>query len=613
MVPRSAARAVVLAALLVVLPGCAPDDPAVRALDAMELRLGPAAAPPAGDAGWQRVPLPDLWLASRRATAVEGWYRTSFTLDRRPDAPWAIYLPWVGMNPALYVNGDLVGDGGSFDDPVSRNRSRPLLFLVPSGLLAAGPNELAVRLRVDRATPGMLGRVWIGPAATLRGWWEWRHFFQVTLPQAIAVCALALALLMAGLYVKREHHDAHRFFLIATALWPIAIADSFVRDVPVSGRVWEWFGQAVMSTIVLALMAGFHRALQLRRRRLERAAVVAVLITAAVTAALPTAYAFHGILAWSSTNATVAAYVVVLMILASRQRRVKHPWVLRLVSAVAVLILLHDLASTVALRPLVGLWLGPYLASGAVLFSGWTMVSDVATGLDDARRLNRELEQRVREKHEELERNYAVLRGFERERAVTEERERIMRDMHDGMGGQLVSTLALVESGRGSAKEVGDALRGALEDLRLVIDSLEPIEDDLGATLGMIRHRLEPRLERHGIRFDWQVEDLPPLPGFGPERALQTLRIVQEAITNVVKHSGARTVTIRTGDAQDGGAPGAWVEVRDDGRGFDPARADGEGRGLANMQHRAAALGGRLTVASGEDGTAVRLWLPGDA
>ncbi|MEW6272543.1 MAG: ATP-binding protein [Thermodesulfobacteriota bacterium] len=610
---RSAVLAAALATALGALAGgCAGEDPRVRTIDAMELHLGAAPSPPAGDAGWQRVALPDLWLLGRRAEHVEGWYRARFTLEQRPDRPWAVYLPWVAMNPAVHVNGSLVGDGGSFAEPVSRNRSRPLLFVVPSGLLHEGDNALDVRLKVDPASPGMLGRLHVGPADALRPRWQLRHFFQVTVLQAIAACTLALALLMVVLYSKRDPTDAPRWFIPAIALWPLAIADAFVRDPPMSTRAWEWLGVAVTSTIVVALVLGFHRALRLQRRRLEITLVATELVAASVAAAVPTLYAFAVLLIWSTVNAAIGGYVVVLMALASRERRVRHPWVLRVVCVIAVLILAHDLASTVALKPLLGLWMTPYLASGTVLFTGWTMVSDVAIALDDAQRLNRELEQRVRDKHDELERNYALLRRLERDRAVSEERDRIMRDMHDGMGGQLVSTLALVESGRGTTKDVGDALRDALEDLRLVIDSLEPVEDDLGATLGMIRQRLEPRLERHGIRFDWQVGDLPALPGFGPERALQTLRVVQEAVTNAVKHAHARTVAIRTGVAAYDGREGVYVEVCDDGDGFDLARVDGDGRGLANMQRRAAVLGGRLVITSrAPTGTVVRLWLCG--
>ena len=206
---------------------------------------------------------------------------------------------------------------------------------------------------------------------------------------------------------------------------------------------------------------------------------------------------------------------------------------------------MHDVASVFAGRPLAGLWLAVYAVSAVVLLTGVTNMLDFARAMGEAERLNRELEQRVRDKHAELERNYEALHALESGRAVAEERERIMRDMHDGMGGQLVSTLAMVESGRGSARAVADALRDALDDLRLVIDSLDPVEGDLGAALGQVRHRLEPRLERNGIRFDWRVLDLPAVSDLGPERVLQVLRIVQEAIANVVKHASASTVTLR--------------------------------------------------------------------
>ncbi len=141
----------------------------------------------------------------------------------------------------------------------------------------------------------------------------------------------------------------------------------------------------------------------------------------------------------------------------------------------------------------------------------------------------------------------------------------------------------------------------------MVIDSLDPSEDDLLSVLGSVRSRLEPRLSRHGLRFAWQVTDLPAVEGFGPDMALQAMRIVQEAVTNVVKHAHARTVTVRTGTT-DGAGPGVFIEVRDDGRGI--AADAPRGRGLANMSRRATRLGGTIDVRSDDSGTTVRLWLP---
>jgi two-component system sensor histidine kinase UhpB len=85
------------------------------------------------------------------------------------------------------------------------------------------------------------------------------------------------------------------------------------------------------------------------------------------------------------------------------------------------------------------------------------------------------------------------------------------------------------------------------------------------------------------------------------------LRVVQEAITNVLKHARATTITVRTGVAA---GRGPYVSVADDGSGFAPEH--GEGRGLVNMRRRATELGGDLEIATGPGGTCVTLWLPSD-
>jgi signal transduction histidine kinase len=253
--------------------------------------------------------------------------------------------------------------------------------------------------------------------------------------------------------------------------------------------------------------------------------------------------------------------------------------------------------------------LSPYIPGVALVTGAWVLLGRLVDAHRETVALNRDLERRVAEKHRELEANYARVARLERQQAVAEERERLMRDVHDGVGGQLVSTLALVEQGDGAQDAVVESIRAALEDLRLVIDSLDPSEDDLPSVLGSIRSRLEPRLARHGLRFAWHVTDLPAVEGFGPEMALQAMRIVQEAVTNVVKHAAARTVTVRTGTTDGHGRrAGVFVEVRDDGRGI--AADAPRGRGLVNMARRAARLGGTVEVRSDGGGTAVRLWLP---
>jgi signal transduction histidine kinase len=255
----------------------------------------------------------------------------------------------------------------------------------------------------------------------------------------------------------------------------------------------------------------------------------------------------------------------------------------------------------------------PQLTQAVVaVWVGWRATVRLIEALDESATLNRNLERRVAERGEEIARGYDRIRGLERDRAVQGERERLMRDIHDGFGGQLTSTLALVEQTDVAREEIGEALRDALDDMRLVVSSVAPVDADLIALLASWRARIERRLERHGLRFEWLVRDLPPLAWLGPREALHVLRIFQEAVSNVVQHAGATTITVRTGarPAPDG-REGVFVEIGDDGCGLGSAAgADGSGVGLPNIARRAAELGGSVAVDGGRTGTLVVLWLP---
>ena len=235
----------------------------------------------------------------------------------------------------------------------------------------------------------------------------------------------------------------------------------------------------------------------------------------------------------------------------------------------------------------------------------WILIDRFTRALSESQELNTELEQRVSQKHAELEQNYVQLRQMERQHVVAEERQRIMSDMHDGIGGQLISTLSLVEHGELQSKEVAAALRECIEDLRLTIDSLEPTDNDLLTVLGNLRYRLDGRLKAAGINLDWQVKEVPKLACLTPQNVLHILRILEEAFTNVLKHAGANSVSVETG--VDGPGAHAYIRVRDNGKGFHGNHA---GHGLANMRQRARTIGGKLGIEPSPTGTTLELMLP---
>jgi signal transduction histidine kinase len=240
---------------------------------------------------------------------------------------------------------------------------------------------------------------------------------------------------------------------------------------------------------------------------------------------------------------------------------------------------------------------------------GWILTRRFVRSLNETEALNTGLEQRVAERHAELEREQANLQALTQQQAVSEERERIMSDMHDGIGAQLIATLGRVEHGDMTSKQVAAALRACIDDLRLAIDSLEPSDGDLLSVLGNLRYRLEGRLKASGIALDWQIGEVPKLAGLTPRHVLHVLRILQEAFTNVLEHAQASRIRVSTAvDAQR-----VKIDVSDDGRGFavDEAERDSStAHGLAKMRGRANALGGELLVMPTPHGTTLSLLVP---
>ena len=157
---------------------------------------------------------------------------------------------------------------------------------------------------------------------------------------------------------------------------------------------------------------------------------------------------------------------------------------------------------------------------------------------------------------------------------------------------------------------LAETIQDCLDDLRVAIDSMSNLEDrDPVLILGSLRFRLAPRLQAAGVQLDWQVlGDIAPQAWLDAPNALHLLRIVQEAVTNAVRHGHATRVLLRVEPL----GQGVGVAIIDNGVGLGQPGPQG-GHGLDNMRRRAQVLGATLSVQPHPDGgTAVTLSKPAD-
>jgi signal transduction histidine kinase len=159
--------------------------------------------------------------------------------------------------------------------------------------------------------------------------------------------------------------------------------------------------------------------------------------------------------------------------------------------------------------------------------------------------------------------------------------------MHDGVGGHLVSLLAQLRGGAPDVETLREGVRIAIDDLRLIIDSMNGVDDSLEVAIAIFHERMAPRLRLVGIELTWTAAPGAPVEGFSPEARINIYRILQEAITNAVKHAQASRVDIRLESESEA----VVISVSDDGMDLPPRLRDG-GKGLPNMKRRAERIGG---------------------
>jgi signal transduction histidine kinase len=248
---------------------------------------------------------------------------------------------------------------------------------------------------------------------------------------------------------------------------------------------------------------------------------------------------------------------------------------------------------------------------GAVFASAF-LISFGKRALDafsDLGNSNLALEQSNAQKTAELEESEAIRRELLVEQAVAAERGRLMQEMHDGIGSNLTTALVVARKQNQPSATV-KILRRALGDLKLTVDSLEPVGGDLVSLLGNLRHRMARDLADAGITCNWEVEDCQPLTWLDATNALHVLRIHNELISNVLAHSHATAMQIGCVECEQNGVAGISTYVADNGDGFD-LDADTNGKGLASIRARVHSLHGKLFCTSTpRHGTTIKLWLP---
>lgn len=551
----------------------------------------------------QTVALPDVlqrdWMRERTHIG----YRLALDDGCMASGGQAVWVYRIGAPYRIAVDGRALLPIQPFADAGKHvyNGRVPALFALP-----VGARELQVELTALPFVPRGLIGVELGPYEALADARALDSRALTGFNDASSLVISLIGVLALSAWFLRRKDRALLWFGLACMAWAVRGLAYQTFVVPGDG---QWMEQTnpllVLVTCACMVVSTLHSVRQAHRRWLHGLAWTVAIVGGWLLASL--LLGWGGALARLLCFVAAFAMVIAVMVALARQSVVSREQTALMMAGFVAMVAgaVHDLS----------------MVGGLITPNHWSMVTPGFTlmllcytlavsrylvrNLNRAETANEELEAVIASRTAELEASYRLLGERERETARTQEREHLLREMHDGLGAQLMTALRGVERGAMPRETVQQALQDALDDLRLLMDST-----DLGRTLsGALvawRSRWAPRLEALGIGFRWDVDDDLEALSLNADTVLQIMRIVQEATVNVIKHAQAQHIALAAHwqRPEAGNANGILsLSITDNGVGLPAADGVRPGaRGLANMAARARIIGARLSTDASPQG-----------
>lgn len=567
--------------------------------------------------------LPDEWAATHPDYRGALWYRFHFDMAAplSADHVLAAMVDRACAGLEVRINGVEVYRSGRPQESSARQCFASQVVPLPAPLLRLRDNMLDVRVtgnalaRVSaRQRAGGLAGVQIGPLNDVQELAETQNFWTITVSQILGGVLVVMGLFALCLaWVRRL--DYLLYFGLLTIGWAL-----------ITGRLWQGDlslpndAREVLVAIMMAPMTAFaikfllsyagtglrHPGELVWTRRINLALWLQCLLLPVSLLLLGMEHLFLGSRIWFvlfalETGATIGYFLWIT----GTARRTEF-WLMSGALGVVAAVLGIELSYQNGLLQNGGMHITHFVMPLLYAAVGIRLIQVYVRALQSAEGARAHLERRVQEISVEIERNFNQIAELRVEQIAEKERKRIAADLHDDLGAKLLTIVHTSDNDR-----ISTLAREALEEMRLSVRGLTGKPMVLSDSLADWRSEVVSRLGQAGIECEWRnPNDLIEEP-LSSRTYVQTTRIVREAVSNIIKHSGASHVIISTDVDLENHV--FSLVIQDNGKGI-PTEMDGRldrGHGMTSMKHRAKQLNGQCLVESGPGfGTIIRLTLP---
>lgn len=574
---------------------------ATQLITQAEIAEGLFQANTASQANWSRVPLADVWR--RQQVCRQGIWTYRIKLDQvSRQSAQGLLIYRAGNRLQVLLNDQVLARFGDLNSDLADYSNHALMVELPQAVPANA--YLYLQLAGDCRRYSGLSQLRIDELGQIKAEWQ-NHYLIFVISSAIIIASCSLlAVISLSIAIWRRQSNS-LIFGLATAFWALRAWLWSWQELSLPYTVWFFlidlsFGIWMSLICLLAL-----RVNQIRQSWLHRSQWLALLVF--LSSSLALAFGAPSYLKALGIDLVVLAGTAALLSIVWQAWCRPNAANLALASAGTTMLGLGMYDHwNVWMSHAADAYQRFYFTPLIVLFFILAIAVVLALQYEQAIRSDAQyrqvLESEVQQQRQVLQLAHQLAEKNARQEAISEERQRIVKDMHDGLGAQLVGMLSVVRYQQQSPAELESEIQQALDILRATIDTLSPAGEDVSMVLAQFRFRHEARFKRAGLNLIWQVDQLQT-PDWNTQGLLHFEQILREVFTNILKHAGATEVVVSTQIS----AQRNELSICDNGQGFD-VQAQTYGRGLTHLRERAATLAIDLQIDSApQQGCCVKL------
>ncbi len=533
-----------------------------------------------------------------------------FELEEIPENGLGFIKVMQVDNFRLYVNKSLVVSQGRMRAGNQTFHGQPTnLKHIPANLLQLGSNRLDI-ITVRDSTPYTdVSNPVLGEYESLRTGARQRLWVMHEYRHIIAIIAIVIGLVCLLLTLRSKYRLFLFWFGVLSLVWGANSIKEIIMDWPLDGKArylyYTFFN-------LLAPIALFNLVDSWTKRPKIRLQIGLTILWILLFAYLSYRYLYTETPGGYLIGDTVISWVFLLVSLAAILRFLVHFITTQedRVFEVAALSLIGFSIALDAYSEIVHHVPGGNTAPVAPVFLITMLLAFLNRNFHlfrSTEQINTYLSSELLERKKELAEAYENRKHLIRKQAHNEERQRLMRDMHDGLGSGLMSMLLSAKRGKSKPADVAVGLQSVIDEMRLMIDSMDSVGESVDVALKTFRERAESRVTEADMKFVWNDHTTVDLEGYTARDILQIFRILQEATTNAIRHSNGTLVRVDINDNVEEPI-GIQIDISDDGKGLH--KENKRGRGLKNMETRAHQIEAKFTARKLKTGYRVSLTLP---